>query len=291
MRRAVLASILGIVALAAVPASGQATSTIGVNLAAVSPGNNYNCSAVSDCTLLNSLLGAPFEAPDGSASRVNGTITSWQLKTGAGGASAVRLRVLRSGGPLTSAGFTGAGSSPQVNAPPFSVTSFPASLPIRRDDLIGFDCCQSGNDSVNSPNASFAFVWGNTGLGPLADGSTRISDGFTNVNSGGVMVNATIQTDESLEILTKPRLRKGKVRMKADVPNPGSMDLAAKGGLLRRSSGYYDDVGIQEISLALTDEGRALLREGGRLKAKIKVLYRPLEGDLVRRKVRASFRR
>jgi hypothetical protein len=279
------------VGLGVIPAATQAAvTTIGVDLAAVSPGNPYDCGATSECTV-STLPFGPAEASGGATSPVNGTITSFQLKTGAAGASAVRFRVLHPVAPGTSNNqVSGAGTSPQVNVGPFAVASFPTSLPVRRKDQIGLDCCQAGNDAVTSPNILQGSVWGTGGLGPLLDGTTRAPDAFSAI--GGVMLSATVQIDDSLEILSKPKLRKGKVRMQADLPNPGGMDLAAKGGLLRRSSGFYTSEGPQEISLALTNDGRAHLREGKRIKAKIKVSYQPVDSDeLVRRNVRATVRR
>lgn len=293
MRRVttMIASAAAFALLAAAPTGASAgTVTVGVNLATVSPGNPYNCGATSDCTLFNGFVFANNEAPDGGYSFVNGTITSWTLKTGAGGASAVRLRVIHDINPnLSPALYAGAGSSAMVNAAPFSVTNFPTSLPIQRRDQIGLDCCQSGNDSVNTPDVS-AFVFGATGLGPLADGSVRNSDGFASL--GGLMFNATIDVDDDLKILSKPKLRKGKVRMLASVPNQGQISLRPKGRLLKFSSGFYDEPGMQEIAVAPTDDGRAVLREGGRVKVKLRVSYRPSYGnETVRQKVSGAVKR
>lgn len=291
MPRLLLALAASVVALAAAP-SGAGAVTVGVDLATVSPGNPYDCGGGTECTLAEAFALPTNEAEGGIYSTVNGTITSWQLKTGAGGASAVRLRVIHRHGFLVtplSAQATGAGSSAMVNAPPFSVTSFPTSLPVRRADLIGLDCCGGANDSVNTP-ATSSYVWDFLGGGPLADGSSRFADRLS--PQAGLMLNATIDVNDDLRIVSKPKLRSGKVRIQAELPNPGGVDLAAKGGLLRRSSGFYSEDGRQEISLALTNDGRSLLREGKRLKAKIKVAYTPIETtELIRRKVKAVVKR
>jgi hypothetical protein len=258
---------------------------IGVDLGSVPTGSAFDCGATNECTLTPHPLGSQ-TLPGGLAAPVNGTITSFQLKTGGAGASAVKLRVLRPVAPLTNdTRLTGAGTSAPVDAPPNAVTTFPASLPIARRDQIGLDCCQNGNDAVSTGEIS-ASIWGSGGQGPLADGASRTADEFSGL--AGPMLNATIEIDDDLRILGKARRRGYKVRMQAIVPNPGLIGVSDKGPWLRTSRGFYEAPGQREISAALTDAAFARLRERGRFKIKVRVTYSPNhQTTLVRRSVRA----
>ena len=136
--------------LAATSSSAPASVTIGANLAVLDAQNpGYNCSS-HQCTVANTALIPAVTASGGLASPVNGTVVSFQVKTGLSTAP-LQLRVLRPAGTV----YTGAGTSAPVTPPSNQISpAFPVSLPIQVGDLIGLNRCQSGSNANSTPTSS-----------------------------------------------------------------------------------------------------------------------------------------
>jgi hypothetical protein len=169
-------------ALALVPATAEAVTTIGVaSPTAANLTNTTSCNGLQ-CTYL------PFRgASPAFVSPVNGTIVRWRIGASSSG-GAVTLRVLR---PAGGNQFTAVASSTTQTTVAGAVQVFTTNLPIRVGDAIGLD---NGNSALifkpNVTGESFTF---HTPF--LANGATGAFNNPTNPNDNGLQlqINADIE--------------------------------------------------------------------------------------------------
>jgi hypothetical protein len=210
---------LAAVALIATAGAAQGAVTIGSNLGSVAMQNDGGCGA--PCTTTNLALNTDV-APGGLTSPVNGTVTSWQFKSGSA-ANTVSLRVLRPGAGVA---YTGAGTSaPQTSGVGPINGPFATSLGIQAGDHIGLNA--SAGALVMSDDVGGTQLFWN--MPQLADGSTR--DGTVFGANREVMVQATVEPTNTLGISAQPVLnkKKGTATLTISVPNPGQLDFSGTG--------------------------------------------------------------
>jgi hypothetical protein len=267
------------------PAAARGTVTIGSNLGRV-PNVLTGCDP--SCTRVPASLTPAALAAGGVSSPVNGTVVTWRIRVGNSSAP-VRFRVVRRfPGDLG----TGAGTSATVTPPIQSITAFPTRLPIAVHESIGVDCCVGGGGviGVSGGNGTTDF-W----LPALADGAApRARFQFGPQDMFETAINADIEPTSAFTISQVKLGKGGKVTVTATLPNPGTLEggdkrdprlASASAGkkkqkFLKRST---MPVGVAGQTIRLlakpTKQARALLREKGRLKAKLKVVFTPTGGN------------
>jgi hypothetical protein len=285
--RAKVAALLALAIALLVPAGAPATVTIGSNLGRAPNAPSLICVAGGDCSNIQLTLDGSLQAPNGIVSPVNGTITTWRIRSGTGSSLPVALRVVK---PLSVNLFTSAGTSSTVNPPANSLTPYPAQLAIAVGDKLGLDCCDNGGTYfVQSP----ASTRGRFNPPPLVNaGSGRTPD---NVDlDREIAINADIEPTSAFVIGAVKSGKGGKVTVTATLPNPGVLvggdkrdaALAAaaagkkKAKYLKRASAQVGVAG-QTIRLLLkpTNAARAVLDAKGKLKTKAKLVFTPTGGS------------
>ena len=264
-------------AVLAVPATSQATITIGSDLGD-SPTVGTGCVG-SICTRVQTSLPADDLAPNGVFSPVNGTVVTWRIRSTASATQQpVVFRVIS---PATGGQFTGGGSSASVTPPDIDgVTSFAASIPIKIGDLLGLNY----NNNVNTYFGLSAGPNSGQFFNPaLAQGSTRSPQNNTTEQ---LLVNADIVPTGSFTATAKGK-KGGKVKVTAQLPNPGTFQVGDKNDLasvaakrrLTGSSVQLTAPGTAELKISATKSARALLARKGKLFAKLKLVFTPLGGS------------
>jgi hypothetical protein len=89
------------------------------------------------------------------------------------------------------------------------------------------------------------------------------------------LVQATIDPDNSIKI-GKPK--KGKKKVKVNVPNPGQLDLKASKSV-KAFSATPTDAGDVVVQPRLKSKAKKKLRKNGRLKVKASFSFTPTGGD------------
>ena len=257
----------GCAALAcAAPAHGAAV--IGSDLATTATANN-GCNLVT-CTTANLTLIGSSQAPAGLTSPVNGTVTSWTMRSGSAG-NLISLRVLR---PATGAvTYTGAGTSAPGMTGSAIDGPFQTSLPISIGDSIGLENPSSATVIGNNGGASQVF-WN---MPPLADGATRtgtVGAGFE------VLVQAVVVPDNAVKLRRIVRnVKKGIAKVFVDVPNAGSLSFGGK--RVKVGKGPTTTAGPATIKLNVKAAGKKAkkLKRKGKVGVKPVVTFTPTLGE------------
>ena len=265
--------------LLAIPATAQGTVTIGSSLQTAANVSTGGCVG-GTCTMAIGALAPDRQAQDGIASPVNGTITTWRIRTGITPGPAA-LRVVR---PLAGGLYTSGGATPQVTPAANDTSTFATQLPIQQGDLIGVDCCGPGgatffgSSSPQSTRLDFE-------PGPLAAGPGTAPAGNDNFE---VLVNADIEPTSAFTIMQMRRKNSGAISATVQVPNPGTLvigdphdySLGAPGGKPLLLKPHVADVtpGVVTVTTRPTPRARDLLAQRGRLSVHVKVLFTPKGG-------------
>ncbi|HEY6772075.1 MAG TPA: hypothetical protein VI035_06450 [Solirubrobacterales bacterium] len=270
------------------PADARGTVTIGSNLNRV-PTVFTGCDP--SCTRVPASLTPGALAAGGLSSPVNGMVVTWRIRVGSASAPVTFRVVRRFPGDLA----TGAGTSATVMPPVQSITAFPVRLPIAIRDSIGVDCCVGGGGAIGvSGGSGTTDFW----LPALADGAApRARFQFGPQDMFETAINADIEPTSAFTISAIKLGKGGKVTVTATLPNPGTLtggdkrdpSLAAAAGkgkgkgkqrYLKRSTMPVGVAG-QTIRLLVrpTKRARALVKEKGSLKAKLKVVFTPTGGN------------
>jgi hypothetical protein len=257
--------------------SASASVTLGSSLATEPTINNTCQSATSDrgCLFIQDVLpGREFVAAS------TGTIVRWRVRLGNNtDAQTVRIRIVRrvstntfnviSSGPLESIP-AGAGSY-----------SFPAQLPIRPGDQVGFENEKALSVEVqaDSPGAN-NFVYG--APGPL-DGETTEPPTFVNPDIEG-SYNVDLNPDNAFTLGAVTRnKKKGTETLNLTVPNPGELDGSGNGVNAASTSpaGISKSVGTGPAQLLIKATGtkKKKLKQKGKVKLNVAVTYTPTGGD------------
>ena len=281
-----------------VPAGAQGTVTIGSNLGRVPNAPSLICVAGGDCTNTQLTLDGSLQAPNGIVSPVNGTITTWRIRSGTGSSLPVALRVVR---PLTVNLFTAAGTSSIVNPPANSLTPYSAQLPIAVGDKLGLDCCDNGGTYfVQVPGSTR----GRFNPPPLVNGGPGRAPDNVDLDRE-IAINADIEPTSAFTISDVKSGKGGKVTVTATLPNPGTLrggdasdkSLAAAAGkkkpkYLKRATMPVGVAG-QTIRMLLkpTKTARSILNKKGKLKTKAKVIFTPTGGSPSTQIIKAKLKR
>jgi hypothetical protein len=278
--------------LLAFPAQGMGVVTIGSNLSFDSNASR-DCGVANQCTF--GLLALGTSATHPASSPVNGTIVRWRIRVGTD-TSPTALRVLRRTGNL----YSGAGTSATVTPPLNATTPFGTQLPIQIGDQIGINCCDNGD------NGDFFVALGGAATAQfntrLPEGGPGIAPNFTHVEE--LLINADIEPTSALgNLQTKPK-KKGKVRVSMQVPNRGTLiagdardpgvraaAAAKKPKLLKQQVAEVGGPGPLTIILKPTKAAKALLAEGRRPKAKLKLAFTPAGGSASTQIVKVKLKR
>jgi hypothetical protein len=271
----------GICAALAAPAAAHGTVTIGSNLGRA-PNVILSCGA--NCTAAQASLPSDRLAPGGLLSPVNGMVVLWRVRAPAS-PDPIVFRVVRSLGSGLS---TGAGTSGTVTPAASSISSFPAQLPIAIGDRIGLDCCSGGGAGdayfVNSggPRDSWEPVLADGGLGRAPDNVFQNRE---------VLLNADVDPLSAFSILKAKSKPGGKVRITAQVPNPGLFAAGNKSAKVagtaagKKKTKYLKGIdtrvsapGPAVLVVQSTKAARSVLADKGRLKAKLKLSFTPTGG-------------
>jgi hypothetical protein len=263
----------------ALPATAQGTVTIGSSLERTANASSGGC-AGGTCTLAIGALDGDRQAPGGVSSPVNGTITTWRIRTGVTTGPAA-LSLAR---PLAGGLYTSGGATPQMTPTADAISTYPAQLPIQQGDLIGVDCCGAGGATfftASSPQTTRL----DFEPGPLAAGpgtAPAASDNFE------VLINADIEPTSAFTITKVRRKKGGAISVTVQVPNPGTLvagdphdyALGAPGVKPLLLKAAVDDVtpGSVTVTTRTTQLARDLLARRGRLKVRVKVLFSPKGG-------------
>jgi hypothetical protein len=172
---------------------------------------------------------------------------------------------------------------------PGIVNTFPANVPVKAGDFLGFNSV----NSMSNPNAC-AFltddgVYARTGN--LADGETGDFSFSTGLTPPGRRSNITavLQPSNTFTIVRvrifKPR---GEATVVINVPNPGTVALSGKGvgatrqfGSGRVPTGVPTPVRAGLVGLIVTTRGKAKKRlfSTGRVRLRPRITYTPTGGD------------
>jgi hypothetical protein len=260
--KGLLAAGLVAIASAAIAGSAQGAATIGSNLGSAPNGMSPGCAA--PCTVTNVALTTDV-APNGLTSPVNGTVTSWTIRSGSAG-NALRLRVLTPGSGLT---YTGAGTS-EIGITGGGPTSgpFATSLPIKIGHAIGID----------NPNSALIFATNAGGtelfwnMPQLADGSAR--PGLTQ-NATEVLVQATVQPTNTVTVgaLTRNK-KKGTATRTITVPNAGQLVYAGTGVSVTGPASVAAPGDVQ-VTLRATGKKRKKLNKKGKVSVSFGTTFTP----------------
>jgi hypothetical protein len=262
--------------LLAVPAVSQATVTIGSDLGDA-PSIIIAC--LGSCTRVQTSLPADDLAPNGVASPVNGTVIRWRIRsTSTATQQPIAFRVIS---PAAGGQFTGGGSSATVTPPDITgVTPFDDSVPIKIGDLLGLNYGGGNNEYFGisaGPNSGQFFN------PTLLEGSQRSP---TNNTTEQMLVNADIEPTSAFTATAKGK-KGGKVKIAAQLPNPGTLQVGDKKDLAsvaakRRLTGSTVQLsapGTADLKVKATKSARSVLARKGKLFAKLKLVFTPANGN------------
>jgi hypothetical protein len=264
MNKKLITSLITAAAVAVGAAPAQGAVTIGSNLANAGPFTNQNCT--TPCTTANLALSPSASAPGGVSSPVNGTITSYRVRSGSSGN--ISLRVLR---PVSALTFTGAGSSPVAPIGTGPSDPIAANLPIRAGDFIGLN--NPMDHLLIAAGVGAAQVHWNP---PLSDGQILAG------SSGGAwetMLQATVEPTNTLGFgKAAKNKKKGSAVLTVSVPNAGQLSIAGKG--VKVAGGASRTVAAGELKLTIKAKGAQArkLRDKGKVKLNPTFTYTPNQG-------------
>jgi hypothetical protein len=276
--RAALLPTLGIALLA--PAVAQGTVTIGSNLGRAPEGAPASEGCSPPCTFFQGTLAADRTAPGGLRSPVNGTVVLWRIRAAAQ-TTPTALRIIR---PLSGGLYTGAGTSTTVTPALNSSSSFATSLPISIGDAIGIDCCMPAAQYFVGSGGDLAGGWNPI----LANGDPgRPNQESTSPHE--IVLNADIEPISALGSVTVKPKHGGKLKITADLPNPGSLAASDK-NIVKSTSLQVPAPGQAVLVVKPAKAAKTALRTRSRLKAKLTLSYTPLGGTPVTQVLRTKLK-
>lgn len=268
---------------------------IGSNL-----GRAPDFSAGCGCTNMQTTLPSASQAANGLVAPVNGTVTSWSVRSGAASSDSVALRVVR---PLSGGLFGGAGTSTAQTPPAGSTMSYPTSLPISTGDRIGLNWGSGGPGNHLIVGGGSDVRWAPA----LADGEQSAPD-FTDTME--VAVNATIEPT-AVFTLDQVQSRKNAVSVvTVTVPNAGTLTAgdpssprvgaatAKKKSKNKKKPKLFKDGAVSaggpgqiQLTVAGTKTARKRIREKGKaIRAPLKIAFVPTGGSAAAQTVRVKLK-
>jgi hypothetical protein len=268
---ALLAMVAAVVAL---PASAWGSVVVGSDLANP-PDSNGSCSAVSDCTIVQTVSPRTLKSP------VSGVVTSWSTLGGSGTVGTFgtpRLRILReaAGGAYTAVRSGPVTSIPTSLGHPLITLSLSPGLPISQGDLVGIDQ-PSGTYLADRSLSGYTYgVWTTV----LADGATRTPDAN---GSRELLFQATIEPTDTFTVGTVTRnKKKGTAALSLTLPNAGDLTASGKGAKIAAggAAAISKAVGAGAAQLLVKAKGkqRKTLNSSGKVKLNVAITYTPTGG-------------
>ena len=286
----VSAVAIGVAAL--VPATAQATITIGSDLTRAAEPAKLGCIlSTPPCTRL--MFGVHRGNAFPAKSPTDGVVVAFGIKTGAPN-DVVKFRVGRFGSKSTAASATGVGTGLSTVLGPPGIYSVPASVPLKAGDAVGIDTVSTSalaaypGSCANDQAGYYTYYPTLTDGGPLqpADANSICE----------VLVNAVIQPSNAFSFGKLRQTEKGAV-LTVKVPGPGRLSLAGK-GVARRSAAPGRAVASRKVAAAgkttlkITPTGKtkSRLAANGKAGVKIRVTFSPVGGEPRTRKRKLTLR-
>jgi hypothetical protein len=277
VKRFLLAAVVVAGALVAGASPAIASVTLGSSLGTEPTINNTCSSSASDrgCLFIQDVLpGREFVAAS------TGTIVRWTVRLGdSTAAQTVRIRIVRRVSANT---FNVISSGPLVSVPAGAGTySFPAQLPIRPGEQVGFENENGLSIEVQAdqPGAN-NFVYG--APGPL-DGETTEPPVFVNPDLEGAY-NVELNPDNAFTLGAVTRnKKKGTASLTATLSNPGDLSGSGNGAKVATAAGAMisKSVGVGPAQLSIKAKGKKKrkLNQTGKVKLNLAITYTPTGGD------------
>jgi hypothetical protein len=281
------AALLGLALAAFVPASSQASITVGSDLSLPSGGNFDDCLPLSQPPCTHVLVGVhpgnsfPVKSP------TKGTVTSFQIRTATGVRSGETVTFrLAQVGPYAPGSASGDGTGPTLNIMGGGIHSVPANLPVKVGDYIGIDTsgttANSYPGSCNPPRGFFTFHPPLTDFAPLQPVDSN--------STCELLVNAVIQPSTTVGFIKKNQTykvgKKGKIILPIELPGPGDIKISGK-GVARQSAASKSasvvkavrEAGTVKLPIKLSRKILGHLDAAGKASMKVKVVFTPVGGD------------
>jgi hypothetical protein len=208
-----IASLAALGLALALPGAADATVTIGSDLARTPDAHT----GLPSVTFSQAALSPGGEAPGGLVSPVYGVVTQWRIRAGSTGP--VSFQVVE---PLSGGLFTGWASTPAVTPAANAISSHPANLTISIGD--GIALRDPADDSAPSHLDFLAEDPGAT-LRYWAPELEDHAPGRAPAGAGGyeILLNADIEPYAGFGIKVKRKLKGGKLKLSASLPNAGTL--------------------------------------------------------------------
>jgi hypothetical protein len=267
---------------AILPAAGQASIVVGSDLSevAATAGQASVCGkAPGPCTSMLAAVKKGNAYP--AVSPANGTVVAFKIKSGGPGTATFRLVRLDAAVSAKVLLATGAGTGPTVNLPGPGTYEFPAGLPIKAGDYVGFDSSQSTAYGACQASAySYGFE------PPLADRGPLLVPQLT--GSCELLVSAVVEPSATI-VFGKGTISQatGKARLALRLPGPGKLVLRGKG--IRKVSRKIGRAGPQSLPLAISAKDRSKFENGGGLKLELSAIFSPTGGSSATRSATVGF--
>jgi hypothetical protein len=206
----------------------------------------------------------------------NFLINSWSTSAGAGAGQVLTMKVFRQ---VAGNRYTVVGHDGPRPLTPSTVNTFPASVPAKAGDVLGFKTTGGSPSTrcvnlVGAPETYLALV------GNLQDGE---SDDFNTFPQFRLNVSAVVVPANTFTLGDVKRNRnKGTARITVTVPNPGELSASGKGvkaagGASRAKA--VSAAGEVELTIKAKGKKRRKLNETGKVKLNPTVTFVPTGGD------------
>jgi hypothetical protein len=258
-----------IAALLAVPATAQATVTIGSTLASAPTSNTPGCATAGiPCTGVNLNLPAASQAAGGLTAPINGQVVSWRASANVG--NGIAMQVLRRSGDTT---YTSLSTSSAQSWAGGISPEFTTAQPLKIGDYVALRNQNANLIYATTPGANAA-AWFQVPGGPLQDGAGARAADVTEANKE-LLAQATIEPSSKLQFNNiAVKKKKGTATMTMSVPNPGSLvyptdNMSVVGPTTVAGSGDF------AVSIKATGSKAKKLKKKGKVGLTIPITFTP----------------
>ena len=230
------------------------------------------CDAGIDLTEPTVPLGNSYVAPG------VGTITSWAMNASGPAGQQLTMKMYRKvADPST---YQVVGHAGPETLTPGSLNTFPASVPVKPGDVLGFRTVTNNSKcAFQLPGTTLLFT-----NQDLADGSSAAFDTLS--ENASLNVQATFVPDNAFT--GKPKVKRNKKNGTATVtinlPNPGT--LSASGGGAKISKAKTVLAGASKLKVKAKGLKKRQLSQNGKVGLSLSVIYTPTGGDPHQQKIK-----
>ena len=203
-----------------------------------------------------------------------GTITSWSHNARAGAGQTFTMKVFRK--VAEPARYQVVGHDGPLPLAASALNTFPASVPVKPGDVLGFNNGSPVATSCGFPVTGESYLFRN---GNLADGE---SDPFSSFPGFRLNISAVFAPTNSFTLgKAKLNKKKGTATLTATVPNPGELTASGKGVKASGAAQTSKAVNAGQAKLTIRAKGKkkATLNETGKVKLSVAITYTPTGGD------------